>query len=241
MSTLHHDPIFAPIDIDLHLERIGGGNETEVYCTDERRYVVKVKSDHIGTVHEMVAQGRHLRRAARRFSTVMGTRHTIPNAFLIAANAQGQAQLLALQPFRKDARPLSSINYAQLTFRERRTLAGELLHIMRRAMGAYWKRGWMPDLYGRSSRSSAERARLNHWYLLPWRLWSFVVQRNLLRANNLMLTTQPDQRLILVDYDPVMRSKLYQRVYYALRVTLFLRDICLIALMIATGWVPPAQ
>lgn len=27
------------------MERIAGGNETEVYRTDDRRYVVKVKSD----------------------------------------------------------------------------------------------------------------------------------------------------------------------------------------------------
>lgn len=238
MSTLHHNPLFAPIDHDLHLERIGGGNETEVYCTDDRRYVVKVKSDHAGSAAEMLQQARVLRNAARRFVTVMGARHSIPNAFLIAANGQGQAQLLALQPFYEAARPLAFIDYAQLTLRERCDLARQLLRIMLRSLGAYLKRGWMPDLYGRSSRSSAERARLNRWYMMPWRLWSFVVQRNLLRANNLMLTAKPDQRIILVDYDPVLRSKVYQRLYYSLRVTLFLRDLLLIALMVVTGLVP---
>ena len=39
------DAIFAPIDHDLELERIAGGNETEVYRTDDRRHVVKLKSD----------------------------------------------------------------------------------------------------------------------------------------------------------------------------------------------------
>ena len=66
MSTLYHDPVFAPIDADLHLERIGGGNETEVYCTDDRRYVVKVKGEQCGSVTEILQQGRALRNAARR-------------------------------------------------------------------------------------------------------------------------------------------------------------------------------
>ena len=86
---LHRDLLFAPIDIDLHLERIGGGNETEVYCTDDRRYVVKVKGEHSGSVQEMLSHARMLRNATRRFATVMGARHRIPNYFLIAANTKG--------------------------------------------------------------------------------------------------------------------------------------------------------
>ena len=39
------DQVFAPLDRDLALERIAGGNETEVYRTDDQRYVVKLKSD----------------------------------------------------------------------------------------------------------------------------------------------------------------------------------------------------
>lgn len=238
MSTLHHDPVFAPIDIDLHLERIGGGNETEVYCTDDRRYVVKVKGDHHGTVAEMIAQGRQLRQAARRFGTVMGSQHRIPNHFLIAANADGKAQLLAIQPFHEDAIPLARIAYSTLAFGDRLHLAGQLLHIIKRAVGSYVKRGWMPDLYGRTSHSNADRAEKNRWYMFPQRLWSFVVKRNLLRANNLMLTAEADPRIILVDYDPVSRGKLYQRIYYALRALLFARDFLLIVLMVLTGWVP---
>ena len=64
----------------------------------------------------------------------------------------------------------------------------------------------MPDLYGRTSRSSAEREQLNRWYMLPWRVWSFAIQRNLLRAHNLMQMTSPGNRVILVDYDPVGRA-----------------------------------
>jgi hypothetical protein len=240
MTTLYHNPLFAPVDIDLHLERIGGGNETEVYCTDDRRYVVKVKSELGGSVVATLEQARQLRNAARRFSTVMGSQHSVPNYFLIAANGDGAAQLLILQPFHERATPLFQIDYARLRLKQRLTLAGQLVHIIGRAIGAYRKRGWMPDLYGRSSRSSAERAELNRPHRLPWRLWSFLVQRNLLRAHNLMLTTIPDSRVILIDYDPVTRGKLYRQVYYFVRLCLFLRDLTLIGLMVATGWAPRA-
>ncbi len=271
MSQLHHDPVFAPVDIDLHLERIGGGNETEVYCTDDRRYVVKVKSEHIGSLAAMLARARQLRKAARRFATVMGREHQIENYFLVAANAQGKAQLLALQPFHEEAIPLFRIHYAQLPVAERLHLAKQLLQIIYRSLGAYKKRGWMPDLYGRTSLSNRDRAEKNRWYLFPQRLWSFVGQRNLLRAHNLMYTPskstlsqsrlsqnrtttasaaravhsssghvdQPRGRIILVDYDPVARGKLYQQVYYAVRALLFARDLVLLALMVLTGWVPP--
>ncbi|MCB0184231.1 MAG: hypothetical protein KDE31_08205 [Caldilineaceae bacterium] len=240
MSTLHYDPIFASIDIDLHLERVGGGNETEVYCTDDRSYVVKVKSEQAGSVAEMLAQARLLRRAARRFATVVGPAHSIPNYFLIARNQHGEAQLLVLQPFHETATPLFHIDYTQFSFTQRLAIASKLLDIIRRSLIAYGKRGWMPDLYGRSSRNPAERERLNRWYMFPWRLWSFLIQRNLLRANNLMLTAPPSAHIILVDYDPVTRSKLYQRIYYAIRAFLFVREFILIGIMVATGWVPRA-
>lgn len=238
MSILYHNPIFAPIDIDLHLERIGGGNETEVYCTDDRRYVVKIKNDHSGTAAEMVAQARQLRHAARRFAAVVGPCHRINNYFLITANAQGAAQLMALQPFHEDATALAEVHYIQLSFGERWQIAQQLLFIIYRSMGAYRKRGWMPDLYGRTSSSSAEREYLNRWYMLPWRLWSFVIQRNLLRSHNLMYTSSSQRRIILVDYDPVTRGKLYKQVYYFVRLWLFVRDILLIGVMLVTGRVP---
>lgn len=241
MSSLHYNQLFAPIDIDLHLERVGGGNETEVYCTDDRHYVVKVKSDQRGSVAQMIEEARFLRKAIRRFSTVMGRQHSISNYFLIAANQQGEAQLLILQPFHEDATALFHIDYAQLSLAERLQLARQLVDIIKRSLGSYQKRGWMPDLYGRSSRSSAERERLNRWYMLPWRLWSFLIQRSLLRAHNLMMTRAEEPRIILVDYDPVKRGKLYQRIYYTARAILFGRDLLLIALMVLTGWVPAAE
>jgi len=238
MSTFCYDRLFAPLDADLHLERIGGGNETEVYRTDDRRYVIKVKNSQAPSLAEALVEATTLRKAARRFATVMGLQHSIPNSFLIAANSLGHPQLLAIQPYYGVAQPLFAVDYSRLSGAERRHVARQLLRIMRRSVATYGRRGWMPDLYGRTSASRAERERLNRWYRLPWRLWSFLFRRNLLRAHNLMLTTLPAHRIILVDYDPVMRGRLYQLVYYNIRLWLFWRDLLLIALMILTGWVP---
>ena len=238
MTNLYRDILFAPLDRDLHLERIGGGNETEVYCTDDRRYVVKVKSDQAESLSAALTRATAMRKAARRFATVMGPQHSIPNQFLLAANQTGRLQLLAVQPYYQNAQPLSSVDYRSLDQPVRRRIARQLLHIMRRSIATYGRRGWMPDLYGRISVSRAERERLNRWYMLPWRLWSFLIQRNLLRAHNLMLTAEPKSRIILVDYDPVTRGWLYQLVYYNIRLWLFWRDLLLIAIMALTGWVP---
>lgn len=240
MTNLYRDVLFAPLDGDLHLERIGGGNETEVYCTDNRRYVVKVKSNQAESLTAALATATIMRKAARRFAAVVGPQHSIPNQFLLAANEGGKLQLLAVQPYYQNAQPLSSVDYRTLARDARRQLARQLLHIIRRSAATYGRRGWMPDLYGRISASRAEREHLNRWYMLPWRLWSFLFKRNLLRAHNLMLTAAPDRRVILVDYDPVTRGWLYQFVYYNIRLWLFWRDLLLIAVMVLTGWVPRA-
>lgn len=240
MTNLYQDTLFAPLDADLHLERIAGGNETEVYCTDDRRYVVKVKNHQAETLADALTHATAMRKAARRFATVMGPRHSIPNHFLLATNGAGKVQLLAVQPYYQHAQPLHKIDYNQFSPAERRWLARQLWHIIRRSVATYGRRGWMPDLYGRVSASRAERERLNRWYRLPWRLWSFLIQRNLLRAHNLMLTAAPERQVILVDYDPVTRGRLYQLVYYNIRLWLFWRDLLLIAMMVLTGWAPKA-
>jgi hypothetical protein len=86
----------------------------------------------------------------------------------------------------------------------------------------------MPDLYGRTSTSAAERVRLNTPWMLPQRLWSFMVARNLLRSHNLLLTPAPERRIVLVDYDIVRRGRLYRLIYFAVRWMLFWRDHMLI-------------
>lgn len=237
---LYEDALFAPLDADLCLERIAGGNETEVYCTDDRQYVVKVKGENRGAVEQILHQASQLRHAANRFAHIVGSRHSVPNYFFVTGASKETAQLIVIQPYYATAQPLFTVQYAALPLRERRRIARQLLNILRRSLASYLKHGWMPDLYGRSSASVDDRKRLNAWFMLPWRLWNFVVKRNLLRSHNLLLTAAPERRIILVDYDPVQRSKLYQLIYYSVRMALFLRDLLLIIVMLGSGQVPKA-
>jgi hypothetical protein len=229
MKTQYRDVLFAALDADLHLDRIGGGNETEVYRTDDGQFVVKVKGENGGTLVDAYQRVGALRRAARRFAVVMGRRHSIPNYFIIAANEAGRAQALVVQPYYPDAQPLSAIDYTTLAPAARRRVGWALIHIIYRSATAYFRRGWMPDLYGRVSVDRADRQQRNGWVALPGRVWSFLVERNLLRANNLLLTSA--QQIILVDYDPIPHGKLYQFIYYNIRLLLFLRDLLLIFYM----------
>ncbi len=228
MTIFHADHVFAPIDQDLHLERVAGGNETEVYCTDDRRYVVKLKSDSGSDVPTTLITARQMRAAAEQFSTALGREYTIPSYYLISRDSAGHVQLLVIQPFLQDAIPLYIVEYATLSPADRQKLALQLREIIRRALLLYRQTGLMPDLYGRSSPNAAARKRLNAPHMLPWRLWSFLVQRNLLRSHNLLLTRAPERRVCLVDYDPVRRGWLYRLVYYAVRWLLFWRDHALI-------------
>lgn len=240
MTTFHADTLFAPLDTDLHLERIGGGNETEVYTTDDRRFVVKVKCDSPGQPEELFSQAQTRRAAAQAFASAVGQEHSVPTYHLIARNSSGQAQLVAVQPYLRQAQPLAQVNYAGLSAEERRHLAVQLRQLIHRALNFYCHSGQMPDLYGRTHSSSEERQRLNRWYMLPWRLWLFFFRRSLLRSHNLMFTAAPQRELLLVDYDPVQRSRLYRRLYYTARCLLFARDYLLIWLMERFGYNPPS-
>lgn len=240
MTTLHQNILFAALDADLHLERVAGGNESEVYCTDDHRYVVKIKNDESSPLPEALAAIQTLRTAAHEFASVVGPEHSIPSYFLVSKNEWGQAQPVIVQPYYRHARPLFDLEYAALSASERRQLAEKLVHIILRSLSAFFRTERMPDLYGRSSTSSSQRKRLNEWYMFPVRVWSFVVKRNLLRSHNLMLSDEEQPRIVLVDYDPVRRGKLYQRIYYAVRLALFVRDLALIGVMVATGHVPRA-
>jgi hypothetical protein len=238
MTAFHTDQVFAPVDLDHALERLAGGNETEVYRTDDGRHVVKLKGDLGGAPEEALACARAMQAAAAQFAACLGPRHSIPSDYVIARDGAGHAQVLVVQPFLRGARPLHDLDYAALTDEERQSVAAQLREIVRRSLAFYRETGSMPDLYGRSSSSSAERARLNGLLMLPWRLWSFLVKRNLLRSHNLMLTAAPDRRVVLVDYDAVRRGQLYRRVYYLVRWFLFWRDHALVMLM-RRGTTPP--
>jgi hypothetical protein len=240
MPTLVRDQLFAPLDADLHLERIAGGNETEVYCSDDRRFVVKVKCEEHGTAAESLLRATSRRQAAHRFTAVLGATYSIPNYFILASDNTGQVQSIAIQPYIGDAVALFAVEYANLTFYERQRIARHLLQIIGRSVRTFLLHGWMPDLYGRSSVNRAARKSAKAWWRLPERLWSFLVKRNLLRAHNLLLTAAPERRILLVDYDAVPHGPLYQFIYYNVRLWLFLRDLLLIAIMVLWGYVPRA-
>ena len=235
-AGMYADKLFASLDADLNMKRIAGGNETEVYCTDDRRHVVKVKSEGGGALEEALEEAQVLREAADLFAEALGPEHTIPTFFIVARNSQGEVQPVAIQPYICNAQTLFEVDYHALDATERRRIAAQLRSIIRRSLEFYRKTGAMPDLYGRLSHSKAERERRNAPCRLPHRIWSFLVQRTLLRAHNLLLTPAPEYRIILVDYDPVKRSTIYRYLYYQARRVLFLRDYLLIALMERTGW-----
>lgn len=238
MTSLYADTLFAPLDADLHLERIGGGNETEVYTTDDRRFVVKVKCESPNRLEELFNQAQIRQAAAHAFADAIGAEHSLSTYYLIARNNGGQAQLVAVQPYLRQAQPLAQVDYARLSDLERRHLATQLRQLICRSFSFYRHSGQMPDLYGRTHTSLAERRRLNRWFMLPWRLWSFFFRRTLLRSHNLMLTDAPQRELLLVDYDPVQRSPLYRRLYYTVRCLLFGRDYFFIWLMERFGYNP---
>jgi hypothetical protein len=229
---LYTDQVFASIDHDLVLERIAGGNETEVYRTDDQRYVVKVKGDLGGSVADALNQVRSLRAAAEQFAVCLGPQHSLPSYYLIALDSTNRAQVVVIQPYAGPAKPLYEVDYAQLSMDERRILADQLRDVIRRSLRHYRLTGSMPDLYGRTSSSPAERTRMKAIGMLPQRIWSFLVQRNLLRSHNLLLRrTEGSIQIVLVDYDPVRRSKLYRAIYYFARWILLWRDHVLILLM----------
>jgi hypothetical protein len=238
MTAYYTDQVFAPIDLDHALERLAGGNETEVYRSDDGRNVVKLKNDLGGTAEQALAAAQEMRAAANQYAAGLGPRHSIASEYVIARDSAGHVQVLVVQPFLHGAHQLHDIDYASLTDAERASIAAQLRDIIRRSLAFYRETGSMPDLYGRTSQSAAERARLNRPLMLPWRLWSFLVERNLLRSHNLMLTDEPERRVVLVDYDIVRRGRLYRQIYYLVRWFLFWRDHALILLMRKSRAVP---
>jgi hypothetical protein len=240
-SITYADPVFAPLDADHHLERIAGGNETEVYRSDDGRFVVKLKCDSGGAAAQALAEARAMRAAAEEYAACLGPEHSIPSYYVVSADDSGRAQVLVVQPHLAGATPLFDIDYTALSPASRSAIAHELRDIVRRSLTFYRLSGSMPDLYGRNSGSRAERRRLNGPLMLPRRLWSFLVRRNLLRSRNLMLTAQPPHHIVLVDYDTVRRGLLYRAVYFAVRWMLFWRDHALIVAMRQGGHVPRGE
>jgi hypothetical protein len=79
----HQNEVFAPIDIDHVLDRVAGGNETEVYRSDDHRFVVKLKGEmRSRDVAAMLAIARQMKHAAQRFAACLGAKHSIPTFFV---------------------------------------------------------------------------------------------------------------------------------------------------------------
>ncbi|MBC8163891.1 MAG: hypothetical protein H7Z42_22000 [Roseiflexaceae bacterium] len=234
--AIYHDPVFAPIDLDHTLERLGGGNETEVYRSDDGRWVIKLKAQLGGSAAQAAQVAHDMRAAADEFAACLGPRASLSSAYLIARDQQGHAQVLVIQPFLERAIPLAAIDYDALSREQRAEIACQLHEIIRRALVFYRHTRSMPDLYGRKSSSSAERQRNASLLRVPQRVWSFLVERNLLRSQNLMLS--PNGDIVLVDYDIVRRGRLYRAVYFGVRWMLFWRDNMLVWAMREGGTVP---
>lgn len=229
---VHADDVFAPIDADMALERVAGGNETEVYRSDDGRFVAKLKHELGGPLRTAVAEARVMRAAADAFAACLGPRYSIPSHYLLSRDSEGHVQILVLQPYLHDAQPLYTIDYRGLSAEERRRLAAALREIISRAEAMYRATGSMPDLYGRTSASRSERRLNRSPRQLPRRLWSFLVERTILRSHNLLRTADPERPVALVDYDFVRQGLLYRMVYFLVRIALFWRDRLAIRLVL---------
>ncbi len=225
----HHNDVFAPIDIDHIMERVAGGNETEVYRSDDHRFVVKLKGE-IGKrdMLSMLAAARQMQRAAQRFAACLGERHSIPTYFVLSRDRAGFVHALAIQPYLANARVLAAIDWTTIDPATRRQIGRDLRHIIARAIGCLLRTGHLPDLYGRISANAAERQRRRQLRYLPERVWSFLVKRTILHSQNLMLTGERAPRLILIDYDEVNRHLVYRIIYFLTRLILFGRDLIVI-------------
>lgn len=222
--------LFAFWAQEHHLERIGGGSETDVYRTGDAHYVVKLKGAAGTTPADALAQASALRETATQFTTFLGPEHTIPTWFFVARDGAGQVTTVAIQPNLAPATPLAAVDYHTLQPRKWAQIERQLLTVLRRALRCYKRTGHMPDLYGAYSRTVAERRRLNTPLMWPVRVWRFLTQR-WWHAHNLLLTPEPQARVILVDYDHVRWRNPWGRIYYAICWLLFWRELLLLA-----GW-----
>ena len=227
--TLYVDQVFAPLDRDHQLERIGGGFETDVYRSDDHRWVVKLKHESSTNLAATIRRIVRMRAVAEHFVDVLGP-HSIPSHYVVSCDADGLIQIVVVQPFLAHARPLFALPYARLDADERRAIAAQLNAIIDRTLHFYRRTRFMPDLYGLTSTSTAERRGMRSPLRFPALLWEFLVRRNLLRSHNLLLTSEG--QVVLVDYDLVRWPLLVRRVYFAVRRLLHWRDRWLIRRML---------
>ncbi len=225
----HQDEVFAPIDIDHVLERVAGGNETEVYRSDDYRFVVKLKGE-MGSrdVAAMLATARQMKQSAQRFAACLGAKHSIPTFFVLSRDHAGFVHILTIQPYLRNAQVLADVDWKTIPRDQRRQIGYDLRQIIKRAIGCLLRTGHLPDLYGQVSANPEERRRRKQLRYLPERIWSFLVKRTILHSQNVMLTSEQPPRLILIDYDEIRRSIWYRIIYFLARLVLFIRDLVII-------------
>jgi hypothetical protein len=229
----HPARVFAAIDGGRRLTRIGGGYETEVYRTAARRHVVKIKRERLPSADVAQSEARAMRDLAAWFALTLGPQHSIRTEYVIARDDAGAIDVLAIQPFVDGARPLDTVDHQRLSRCERVAVADQLRDIIGRARRSYRQRGITPDLYGLPSHDiSPER-----W---PALVWDFLARRTLLRSHNLLLTDAPERRVVLVDYDLAYRRRhpSLRRIYFAVRVLLFWRDLLVLRRVTPAGCRP---
>jgi hypothetical protein len=216
------------------MERIAGGSETDVYRSEEDHYVVKVKRELGGTLEHALSWARLMRMVAEEFIAYLGPEHSLANYYVIVQDDTSRAQVLVIQPL-LHAQTLSDVDYRSISASERTHIALQLRDLIRRALTCWRETGHLPDLHGTRSVSAADRKRINTIALAPRRIWQFFVDEHVLRSNNLLLTEEPDHRIVLVDYDLLRWRPVPRRTYLALRWLLFWRDHWLVLCLLRSG------
>lgn len=217
------DPVFAVLVHSSAMQRIAGGSETDVYRSEDEHYVVKVKRELGGTLDHALTWARTMRTVAEEFIAYLGPNHSLANYYVIVQDETGIAQVLVIQPL-LHAQPLSDVDYRAINAAERTHIALQLRDLIRRALTCWRATGHLPDLHGTRSVSTADRKRINTIALAPRRIWQFFVDEHVLRSNNLLLTDEPERRVVLVDYDLLRWRPVPRRTYLTLRWLLFWRD-----------------
>ena len=128
--NLHQSTLFACLDLDLHLERIAGGNESEVYLTDDARFVIKLKNEPYDTPAAALHEAQALRTAAQNFIHIIGEEHSIPSHFLLASDENQKAYVIIIQPYLNQSTPLFYLDYTKLSPEARKSIADQLQKII---------------------------------------------------------------------------------------------------------------
>jgi hypothetical protein len=211
---------FAAVCGARPVERVGGGYETDVFRSGDRRLALKLKHA-AGTPAVALARARRLREAAERFCAFLGPAHSLPSDYLVVGAPGGACRVLAVQPFLDGAHALDTLDLAALPPEPRAAVAAQLAAVVAGAEACYRATGTLPDLYGLGPHDAARARRWD----LRWAIGAarhLLAGRPLIEAHNLLLAA--DGRVVLVDYDLICHGWLGCRLVYGVRALLLRRD-----------------